>query len=114
MAGLTTPDFSRQPAPIAQPPASFTPVNPEVRLSSSASPFSSAQQRPGMFTPTDVSITLPRASPADSADTLSPVRAPEAALSAPDPMRQRRLDDGRVKSQMNVLPGMTTPGRFGR
>ncbi|MFO1524096.1 MAG: hypothetical protein U1G05_19135 [Kiritimatiellia bacterium] len=113
LAGLSTPEFSRPSASFAQTPASFTPVNPEVRLSPAATPFASAPERPGMFTPTDVSITLPKSSPALPADALSsPARTPEAAL--PDPMRQRRRDDSRVKSQMNVLPGMTTPGRFGR
>ena len=113
LAGLSAPDLSRPATSLAQAPTSFTPVNPEVRLSAAASPFSSAADRPGTFTPTDVSITLPKSSPATPADALSsPARTPEAAV--PDLMRQRRLEDGRVKSQMNVLPGMSTPGRFGR
>ena len=111
----TTPAFASPALSPMQPAGSFTPVNPEVVLTRSASLNSADQDRPGMFTPTDVSMSLPSASRADPASSMSPsALSPAAASPSVDAMRQRRQEESRVKSQMNVLPGMPSAGRFGR
>lgn len=91
-------------APLGSAPlGSFTPASTEVRLGggSSLSGFSSASASPS-------SHNLPSAA-------LSPTPrsfAPEAGGS--DLLRQRRLNEGRVRSQMDAMPGQAVGGRYNR
>lgn len=121
-------------APAGQPPAhstllASTPVGATVGgtsgLGVSTSPLGSAPL--GSFTPASTEVrlggsatsSLANASASPSYNTPSPVVTPAPALPRPagggmDLLRQRRLNEGRVRSQMDTLPGQPAAGRFNR
>lgn len=89
------------PAPLGSSPlGSFTPASTEVRLGGSSAParFADASASPAYNLPSAALAPSPLAVPSGGSDLL----------------RQRRLDQGRVRSQMDALPGQSAPGRFQR
>ena len=90
-------------SPLGSAPlGSFTPASTEVRLGagSALSGPSGASASPSYSLPTAALSPAPRSlAPAAGGSSL---------------MRQRRLDEGRVRSQMDTLPGQAAGGRYNR
>lgn len=97
-SGLGTFTSSLGSAPLG----SFTPASTEVRLGGSAPPSS--------LSSASASLTYGQSSPALSATP----RSPGPAAGGSDLLRQRRLNEGRVRSQMDSLPGQAAGSRFNR
>lgn len=90
-------------SPLGSAPlGSFTPASTEVRLGGGSTPA-------GLSSPSaSPSYSLPSAAMAPAPRSLTP------AGGGSDLMRQRRLNEGRVRSQMDTLPGQATRGRYTR
>ena len=83
-------------SPLGSAPlGSFTPASTEVRLGGSTSSASP-------------SYSLP------SAAIAPPPLAPRSSVTGSYLLRQRRLNEGRVRSQMDTLPGQAAGGRYNR